>query len=309
MLDPFHSGELEVQERTGERGRAVLNGRLIASAIPEGARKFLAQQSYCVVGWASPNGEIWASLLTARAGFASTDAEGATLALDFSPASGAAHAIPPLSGPPLSGMREGDHLGLLFIELATRRRLRVNGRVTELASSGLRLSVSEAFPNCPKYIQRREAVPSVSVEGEIEPVHGERLSDELTAWIAEADTVFVTSAHPEGPVDSSHRGGNPGFIKLEGEVLRIPDYPGNSMFGTLGNFAVNPRAGLVFVDFRNNRQLQLAGDVQLDLEAGDSSGETGGTGRWWTFSPRRWIVSSLSPSFTWQLIDGSPFNP
>jgi len=304
MSDPFHSGERQVQERTGERDRAVLNGRLIASTIPQGARTFLTQQNYCVLGWASPNGEIWASLLTAREGFASTDAAGATLALDFSLASGVAHAVPPLSA-----LREGDHLGLLFIELATRRRLRVNGRVTELASSGFRLSVSEAYPNCPKYIQRREAVPFVSVQGEIEPVHGERLSDELTAWIAEADTVLVASAHPDGPVDCSHRGGNPGFIRIADGTLRIPDYPGNSMFGTLGNFAVNPRAGLVFVDFQKNRQLQLTGDVRLDLEAGDSAGETGGTGRWWTFSPRQWIVSALSPSFAWELLDSSPFNP
>ncbi len=81
------------------------------------------------------------------------------------------------------------------------------------------------------------------------------------------------------------------------------------MFGTLGNFLVNPRAGLVFVDFQSNRQLQLTGDVRLDLGAGESAGETGGAGRWWVYSPRRWIVSSLNRSLEWTLIDNSPFNP
>lgn len=304
MSDPFHPGERQVQELTGERDRAVLNGQLIGNTIPAGARTFLTQQVYCVLGWESPNGNIWASFLTARQGFASTDATGATLAIEFVSAGGQAEAVPPLSG-----LREGDHLGVLFIELATRRRLRVNGRVADVAPSGLRLDVGEAFPNCPKYIQRREAGSSGAAESAIEPQYGELLNEELTAWIAEADTFFVASAQPDGPVDSSHRGGTPGFIKLDGGTLRIPDYVGNSMFGTLGNFAVNPRAGLVFVNFRNNRQLQLTGDVQLDLDAGDSAGETGGTGRWWTFSTRRWIVSALSPSFTWQLIDSSPFNP
>jgi hypothetical protein len=49
MSDPLHSSEREIQERTGERDRAVLNGRLIASAIPQGARTFLTQQFYCVL--------------------------------------------------------------------------------------------------------------------------------------------------------------------------------------------------------------------------------------------------------------------
>jgi len=305
MSDPFHSGERQVQEKTGERGKAILNGRLIASAIPQGARTFLTRQIYCVLGWASANGDIWASFLTAREGFASTDAAGAALALDFSLASGLARAVVP----PLSEIRADDHLGILFIELATRRRLRVNGRVTDLAPSGLRLSVSEAFPNCPKYIQRREAGLHLASHDAGTLHEGERLNDALERWIMGADTFFVASAHPDGPVDCSHRGGNPGFINVEGGTLRVPDYPGNSMFGTLGNFAVNPRAGLVFVDFQNNRQLQLTGDVRLHFDAGDGAGETGGTGRWWEFSPRRWIVSALSPSFTWELLDSSPFNP
>lgn len=304
MSDPFHSGERQVQEKTGERDRAILNGRLIGSTIPPGARTFLTQQLYCVLGWVAPDGDIWASFVTARDGFASTDAAGATLALEFKSTSEHGNSVPALSG-----VREADHLGILFIELATRRRLRVNGRVTEITPSGLHLKVDEAYPNCPKYIQRREAGQPLTTQAETKPEHGERLNDALTAWITGADTFFVASAHSDGPVDSSHRGGHPGFIKIEGSVLRIPDYQGNSMFGTLGNFAINPRAGLVFVDFPNNRQLQLTGDVRLELDAGESMGETGGTGRWWAFTPRRWIISALSPSFEWKLVDNSPFNP
>lgn len=304
MSDPFHSGEQEIQERTGERAQAVINGRLIASSIPQGARPFLARQQYCVLGRVSSEGDIWASFLTAPPGFASTDAPGTTLALDFGPANGPAHSIPPLAS-----MHEGDNLGILFIELATRRRLRVNGSVTELSPTGLRLAVAQVFPNCPKYIQRREAGSQLSATEAVSVVHGGGLDDELTTWIKSADTFFVASASPDGPVDSSHRGGNPGFVKIESGRLRIPDYPGNSMFGTLGNFAVNPRAGLVFIDFQSNRQLQLTGDVKLDLDADNFSVETGGTGRWWVFSPRCWIISAPSPSLAWTLIDSSPFNP
>jgi len=304
MSDPFHPGEQEIQERTGERHKALLNGRLIARNIPPNAKTFLTQQQYCALGWDSPEGDIWASFLTGRQGFASTDEGGATLSLDFDNATALLHHVPPVSG-----MREGDQLGVLFIDLATRRRLRVNGPVSELSRHGLRLTVAEAFPNCPKYIQRREVSPQTALLASTGIEHGEDLNNELTALITAADTFFVASAHPDGRVDTSHRGGKPGFVKLENTDLRIPDYPGNSMFGTLGNFLVNPRAGLVFVDFQSNRQLQLTGDVRLDLGAGESAGGTGGTGRWWVYSPRRWIVSSLNRSFDWTLIDNSPFNP
>lgn len=119
---------------------------------------------------------------------------------------------------------------------------------------------------------------------------GETLSDGLIEWIRGADTFFVASAHLDGPADVSHRGGRPGFVEFKDSVLCIPDYAGNNMFSTLGNFALNPRAGLVFVDFESDRRLQITGNVRLDLE----SGETGCTGRWWEFTPRKWVVSPLN---------------
>lgn len=301
MSDPFHSGERDIQQRTGERDRAILNGRLIAVAIPSGgARSFVAQQRYCALGWVSPEGDIWASFATGRQGFAASDETGTTLSLDL----GGETPVPPFGG-----MRENDQLGVLFIDFATRRRLRVNGRITERSGEKLRLSVAEAFPNCPKYIQRRQASPRAADPDSAGVEHGKGFNDELAAWIAAADTFFVASAHPDGAVDASHRGGRPGFVEVKNAELRVPDYPGNSMFATLGNFAVDPRAGLAFVDFQNNRQLRLTGDVRLDLDAGESDGETGGAGRWWAFTPRRWIASPLTTSFDWTLIDSSPFNP
>lgn len=300
MFDPFHSGARDIQQRTGERDRAILNGRLIADAVPSGARSFVAQQQYCALGWVSPDGDVWAAFVGARQGFAATDETGTALLLDLDGAD-------PI--PSFGGMRKNDQLGVLFIDLETRRRLRVNGRIEELSEGRLHLSVMEAFPNCPKYIQRRQARPRPDIHAPAGVQCGDGFDDGLAAWIAAADTFFVASAHPDGAVDASHRGGRPGFVELKNGELRIPDYPGNSMFATLGNFAVNPRAGLAFVDFQSNRQLRLTGDVRLDLDAGESDGETGGAGRWWIFSPRRWIVSASTKTFDWTLIDSSPFNP
>ena len=203
----------------------------------------------------------------------------------------------------------GDHMGVLFLELPTRRRLRVNGVLSTEPHNKVVLSVAEAYPNCPKYIQRWQPGPDLKKVVSTQIETGNIMTEMITNWISSADTFFVTSALPGGAVDVSHRGGSPGFVVLRGDVLRIPDYPGNSMFGTLGNFAANPRAGLAFVDFVNNRQLQLTGDVRLDLEGSAKTSDTGGTGRWWEFTPRQWVISYFNKATDWVLTDRSSFNP
>jgi hypothetical protein len=309
MFDPFHSGEQAIQERTGERGRAIANSRMIANLIPANAHAFVAQQTYYLLGVTLRSGEIWTWFLSGEIGCAQSHATGARLTLNTAGIGQSASA-----DLFFAAVKPGGHVGLLFIEFASRRRLRVNGTVADMSADMLDINVSEAFPNCPKYIQRRAA--SLSAPGDpttvpplAEVARPEALTAPIKAWISQADTFFVASAHPNGPVDVSHRGGNPGFITFDGDRLRIPDYPGNAMFSTLGNFAVNKRAGLVFVDFALNRQLQLTGDVELVFDEGEMAEKTGGTGRWWWFSTRRWIVSPVVPAHSWALAEPSPYNP
>lgn len=55
-------------------------------------------------------------------------------------------------------------------------------------------------------------------------------------------------------IDVSHRGGNPGFVHIVNETtLEFSDNSRNMMFNTLGNVALNPDAGLVFIDFEAAR--------------------------------------------------------
>ncbi len=301
MHDPFHPGERAIQERTGQRDLALVNGQLITDRVPAAAERFVAQQRYCAIGGSSAEGDLWAALLAGPPGFARTAEDRATLCLRLIDDLGVLSRIAPIAG-----LREGDHLGTLFIELGTRRRLRVNGRVTRFADDEIAVAITQAQPLCPKYIQRRQLEEREPSPAMTEIQAGESLTEALVAWITGADTFFVASAHPEGPADVSHRGGRPGFVRHRDGVLRIPDYPGNSLFSTLGNFAADPRAGLAFVDFETNRQLQLTGDVRLDLAAGVQAGSTG---RWWEFTPRAWTVSPLNQALAWRFIDASPFNP
>lgn len=304
MTEFYHSGERAVQEHAGERNAALLNARGIGNRIPKGARAWLARQPLCILGAADHADDLWAIAIAGRPGFAAAESDGTSVRLLINDGTRVLARIPPTAT-----MEPGLHAGLLFIDFEKRRRLRVNGRIAEIADDTLCVAVDQAYANCPKYIQRRtlrdEAASLLSQEIEA----GTELTPALARWIAKADTAFLASAHPDGPADASHRGGRPGFIGVKDGVLRFPDYPGNSMFNSFGNFILNSRAGVTFLDFDAPRQLQLTGEVRLDLDAATSPTETGGTGRFWTFTPRRWVISSLNFALSWTAPEASPFNP
>ena len=46
--------------------------------------------------------------------------------------------------------------------------------------------------------------------------------------------------------------------------MRWPDYDGNAMFMTLGNLALDPRVGLLFLDWAEGTALQVSGRAVLD---------------------------------------------
>jgi predicted pyridoxine 5'-phosphate oxidase superfamily flavin-nucleotide-binding protein len=84
----------------------------------------------------------------------------------------------------------------------------------------------------------------------------DRLEGFNRAMFTEADREFVeglpffflATADAEGRPDCSFKGGMPGFVRITGPAeLAFPDYDGNGMFRSLGNLAVNPEVGLLFM--------------------------------------------------------------
>jgi predicted pyridoxine 5'-phosphate oxidase superfamily flavin-nucleotide-binding protein len=160
------------------------------------------------------------------------------------------------------------HAALIILDLAARRRLRLNGR-GEMAGGLIEIRTDEVYGNCSHYIQARAPIGEHQWLTAASPaaVRTTRLSDEHQRLIAHADTFFIASSHPEYCADISHRGGNPGFVGIvDGRRLAIPDYSGNNMFNTLGNIVANPRAGLLFIDFDGGRTLQLSGRAAIDWD-------------------------------------------
>ena len=302
--DVFHEGELAVQQRADAVAQGRNSGRMIADTIIPGAIKFVKKQPLVVMGSVDEQQNLWASIVVGGTGF--MVAEPRTLDADLSQTLR-------IDADPLWQNLAGDpRIGILVIDLRSRARLRVNGRVEFPTDNQLHVDVEQAYPNCPQYIQRRNYRPATDQDANSlsESAVGTGLSDEQQDWIASADTLFVASEHPSGGLDASHRGGNPGFVQvISATRLRIPDYVGNGMFNTLGNFAVNPRGGLVIPDFENGRTLQLTGRAEVLWDVDDPENETGGTRRYWDFEVERWVqIENSLPGLT-EFLDYSPHNP
>jgi hypothetical protein len=272
---PFHAGELRVQTEVGERAVAAITGGMVADAIMARAFEFLAELPLIVLGRANPDHSCDVTLLFGAPGFLRPRADGERLQIMLD-----SHRDR-TSDPVLAALEPGARVGCLAIDLRTRRRLRINGEIGQLEPNRLELAVAESFPNCPKYITRRELtfVPSAQW-GSGSTANGTGLGPEQRRIIRAADTFFVASSNPGGHADASHRGGPPGFVSIaDGDVLEIPDFPGNSMFTTLGNLAVNDQAALVFADFEQGVLLHLRGRTQLTLGVARKS---------WRFAVERW---------------------
>ena len=304
---PFHEGELAIQLRAGESQVADRNGVMIRDTIPRGALQFIRQQPMTVVGTQDKEGRLWASLLFGKPGFLDPADDGRALRVLLSESG------PHQADPFWRNIAATRRFGMLVIDLGSRRRLRVNGRAASMSAEELILEIEEAYPNCPKYIQRRhvrQLFHGTHVATSSSHREGSALDPELTALIGNADTFFVASAHPSGGLDVSHRGGNRGFVKvLDQATLRIPDYQGNGMFNTLGNLALNRNSGLVFPDFEGRRALQLTGTADILWNQADPTNETGGTGRYWQLHLDSWLETSIPDSVAFEFLDHSPFNP
>lgn len=241
----YHAGELEVQRRAGVTDRAYG----AEAELPEIARDFLDDQPWIVLGAEDVQGRVWASVLYGWPGFISTPRADAVVI-----------AAEPLAGDPLSEAVDGP-VGGLALEPSTRRRLRLNGRAAS-GEDGITIELDEVYSNCPKYIATRELE---AVVNDAPPARA--ASDWLDAramqLLAAADTAFVATRGPDG-LDVSHRGGRPGFLHTRDEHTIVwPDYPGNRMFNTLGNIAVDGRCGLTVVDPEDGTTLYVSGHASI----------------------------------------------
>lgn len=257
---PFHPGELEAQRRAGAGDVVAWAGSFVRDHMSEEHRALFTALPFLVVAAGDRAGRPWVTIIEGPDGFVQTpDPRRLTIA-----------AASPAQDPLAGALVAGAAVGMLGIDLATRRRNRMNGLV-RAADAGFSVEVQQSFGNCPQYIREREWHRAA---GDGAPTA--RISQELDARqrarIAAADTFFIGTGfqgkgrgQPSSGYDASHRGGAPGFVHLADDgTLRIPDYAGNNYFNTIGNLVRDPRVGLVFVEFETGDLLHITGRARID---------------------------------------------
>lgn len=258
--NPWHGGELAAQGRAGASDKITpLGSKLIRDHMPDQHRQLFEQLPMLIVGAEGAGGNLWASALFGKPGFIRSP----------SPTQLTMAASLPPQDPLAASISTGTQLGLLGIQLETRRRNRANGTITATDAARFTVTVSQSFGNCAKYITRRAPEPN--------PHHGDYNQLDFTDWpeavvelINHADTCFIATTFNDGRcgknrgADVSHRGGEPGFIPFDPQQrLLIPDYPGNNFFNTVGNLAMDHRVGLLFLDFQRGHSLHLTGTAEV----------------------------------------------
>ena len=225
--------------------------RVIRPSCPTQHREFFAQLPFVLVGSVDAAGRPWASVLVGEPGFMQApDADAAaTSRRGRSPATRWRKACEP-----------GAPLGFLGIELHTRRRNRMNGHVLAMADAqGFRCASSRPWATA------RSTSRAASPNGCATPSDQRRAarSRPLTAGRRgaplRAPGRHPVRRHPRAGAEGEHRRAAPtcrtaaaaaGFVRVEDErSFLVPDFTGNFFFMTLGNLQLDPRAGVLFIDF------------------------------------------------------------
>ncbi len=293
-LQTWHAGELRLQEHVGAAERmASVGQRVVRDFMPDQHREFYAQLPFIAIGSVDDRDDAWATVLEGRPGFIHSPS--ATI-LDIG-------ATPAQQDPAAEGIVNGKAVGLVGIEMHTRRRNRMNGVVSR-TDGKVRVEVDQSFGNCPRYIQLRDFhfydTSEQASEAPAETLTG--LDPDARALIAQADAFFVATyadRETRRQVDVSHRGGKAGFVRIgQDGVLTIPDFDGNLFFSTLGNILLNGKAGLVFIDFATGDLLQMSGDAEVILDSPEIAAFQGAE-RLWTFTPRRILRRRNALALRW----------
>ncbi|MGQ0466947.1 MAG: pyridoxamine 5'-phosphate oxidase family protein [Sporichthyaceae bacterium] len=263
----FHSGELLVQHRAGVADDAArLEGMLGEADIDARTGAWLARRTFAAFTARDAAGRLWTIPLAGEPGF--LRGAGTTLAVAAGPAGFG----------PLASLTVGSPAALIVIDFPSRRRFRINGAVVAITAEGLRIEAVETFGNCPAYIPGREVVAAAR------PAAARPAQPGLNAYgraiVENVDSFFLGTAHPTRPADTSHKGGRPGFVRVEEDgSIWWPDYSGNNMFNSLGNLAENPEASALFVDYDHGVALHLSGTAVLEWIEPGVVGDDDGTGR------------------------------
>lgn len=172
----------------------------------------------------------------------------------------------------------GRPMSALAIDLETRDRVKLAGRLVagvrspgagdEVGDVQLAMAVTESIGNCPKYLNKKGIrlhvpEPELVSDGLPLPAHALEI-------LERADMFFMSTSDGRGDMDTNHRGGPPGLLRVAsngeghaGVVLAYPEFSGNRLYSSLGNLHVNDKVGITIPDFGTGDVVYLTGTARL----------------------------------------------
>lgn len=90
------------------------------------------------------------------------------------------------------------------------------------------------------------------------------VDDHCRAFIAASPFLVMASSNDKGRVDSSPRGGVPGFVRvINDKYLLMADWPGNNRLDSLCNILEHPRVGMLFFIPGVEETLRVNGEARI----------------------------------------------
>ncbi len=121
-----------------------------------------------------------------------------------------------------------------------------------------------AFTSAVKAIQARKG--SRDAYAHIEQRVGWRteVDENLAAFLAGTDSLYLATASADGRPYIQHRGGPKGFVRiLDKNTLAFADYSGNRQYITQGNLTENPKAHIFVMDYAHRRRVKIWGEARV----------------------------------------------
>ncbi|KAG0051369.1 hypothetical protein BGZ83_003835 [Gryganskiella cystojenkinii] len=289
LRDRWHSGEKWVQDQMNVRDQVEQSSAIFRPYLTQQMQEFVPGLEYMFLGTLDSDGRPWVSILAGPKGFMRSP-RSKTLEINI-----AKHELRGLEGvhdPIYNNLVSGESFSQgdktmwsgVALDFSNRRRNKMNGVLNKkdllvadptTGELHINLTVEQTIGNCPKYITIRELYyPTEESNHEGSSIfdldEDQGLTELQQSVVRQADCVFISSRHIDeslpdqtSGMDCNHRGGNPGFVHLEGRTITFPDYSGNRFFNTLGNIAEDERVGLLFLSFETGDTLQFTGRAKL----------------------------------------------
>ncbi|RDW85537.1 hypothetical protein BP5796_03862 [Coleophoma crateriformis] len=271
----WHEGEVDLHRRL----RVPLNDNpTVAQLSPFGANVLL-RSPLLALGTLDAEGRPWTTVWGGEPGFSRAIAQ-SIIGVKTTVDRGYDPVVETLLGTKGDGevIKEegrGRMVSALAIDLESRNRVKLYGRMVAGALQAteegigevqLVVKIEQSLGNCPKYLNKRHIIPHLP-QPKLQSTELP-LSQIALDLIARADLFFISSSNHDADMDTNHRGGPPGFVRVlsnekDGVTLVYPEYSGNRLYQTLGNLSVCPQAGLVFPDFETGDMLYLTGKTEI----------------------------------------------